>query len=97
MSYPRGEESMSLSLLIRASGGMENVGPIPKTRCTSGIGGIMPNGNTGGIVPTGNTGGIVPSGNINAFLGARTGCFYLLPTSFLALRDASLMTSLKAG
>ena len=45
---------------IRALGGIKIVCPIPKVGCTSGI---------GGIVPTGNTCGIVPSGNTHAFLG----------------------------
>ena len=43
---PWGKESMLSSPRIKASGGMKNVGPVPKAGCTSGIGGIAPVGNT---------------------------------------------------
>ena len=55
MCCPRGEESMSSGLRIKAVGGMSNVGPVPKAGCTSGIGGIVPTGNTGGVAPLDNT------------------------------------------
>ena len=52
---------MSSGLRIKATGGIYNVGPVPKAEWTSGMGGIMPAGNTSGIVLVGNT---------DVFLGA---------------------------
>ena len=46
MCYPMGEDNMSSGLRIKVVGGIYNVGPIPKVGCTSGIGGIVPMGNT---------------------------------------------------
>ena len=46
---------MSSGLRINVASGILNVGPVPKTGCTSDISGIMPTGNIGGIIPLGNT------------------------------------------
>ena len=50
MCCPRGEESMSSGLRIRATGGMQNVGTIPKAGCAGGTSGNVLKGNTDGFL-----------------------------------------------
>ena len=55
MCCPKGEDSMSSGLGIKATSNIENACPIPKARCTNINDAIMPAGYTSGIIPLGST------------------------------------------